>query len=82
MDFWTAVVCIVGIGVFGNFGLSWIKNRQSKLGKKDLAKIKADLDELKTQVNRIHEQQYDQERAAKAMATETELYQDLQKESR
>ena len=55
MDFWTAVVCIVGIGVFGNFGLSWIKNRQSKLGKKDLAKIKADLDELKTQVNRIHE---------------------------
>jgi predicted nucleic acid-binding Zn-ribbon protein len=88
MDFWTAIVCIVGISVFGKVGLNWVKNRRRKVSNKDLANIQADLDELKTQVNRIHEyitdiyiQQYDSERAAKRMTTEAELYQDLKHES-
>ena len=41
MDFWTAIVCIVGISVFGKVGLNWVKNRRRKVSNKDLANIQA-----------------------------------------
>ena len=92
MDFLMGIVYVIGISVTGGLGYAfyakWLEDHRGKVGKKDLKKIQADLDELKTQVSQIKEymtdiyiQHYDQERAAKVMTTEAELYHDLKQES-